>query len=52
MAVKERLEDIRLTVDGLKSETGALDGCVDIADYRTDYVRDLLRHVQYLEEPL
>lgn len=52
MAVKERLEDIRLTVDGLKSETGTLDGCVDIAEHRTDYVRDLLRHVQYLEEPL
>lgn len=52
MTVKERLEDVRLTVDGLKSETRALGKCMDIADHRSDYVRDLLRRVRYLKELL
>lgn len=52
MTVKERLENIRLTVGGLKSEIKDLDACSDIADYRPDYVRDLLRRTQYLEEIL
>lgn len=50
--VKEQLENIRLTVASLKSEIKDLDACSDITDYRSDYVRDLLRHVQYLEEQL
>lgn len=52
MTVKEQLENIRSTIDGLTSEIKDLDGCVNITDYRPDYIRDLLRRVRYLEELL
>lgn len=52
MTVKERLESVRLTVDGLKSEIKTLGKCVDIADHRSDYIRDLLRRMRYLKELL
>lgn len=52
MTVKKQLENIRLTVASLESEIKDLDACSDITDYRSNYVRDLLRHVQYLEELL
>lgn len=52
MTVKERLENVRLTVDGLTSEIEAVSECVDIGDYRADYIRDLLRRVKYLEKLL
>lgn len=52
MTIKEQLENIRLTVIGLESEIKDLDACSDIADYRSDYVHDLLRRVRYLKELL